>query len=187
MVDKSKYMKSASIKTYLILPYSLYFIACFILSGCDDINNPEYWKKIGELDLKGKKLIITISKQDKFKEKLIRFYFASQERTLFKNPESYQIAFYNGSLLTLNKDDSHGNYQEEAYVNMDIKQDPFNYYLEIPNRFFPTEGMKLWSAYEKEVFVSRIKLYRKKTGKIDRRDPYPYISIFNTLRRENIK
>lgn len=72
-------MKSAIIKTYLILPYSLYFIACFILSGCDDIRNPEYWKKIGELDLKGKKLIITISKQDKFKEKLIRFYFASQE------------------------------------------------------------------------------------------------------------
>jgi hypothetical protein len=77
---------------------------------------------------------------------------------------------------------------EEVYCNEDIKQDLFNYYLEIPNRFFSTEGMKLWSAYEKEVFISRYNFTeKKKTGKIDRRDPYPYISIHNTLHRENIK
>jgi len=107
---------------------------------------------------------------------------------LFKNPEAYQITFYNSSLLTLSKDDSHGNYQEEVYSSEDIKQDHFNYlYLEIPDKFFPTEGMKLWSAYEKEVFVGQIKLYNKKTGKTDRRDPYPYISTLNTLQRENMK
>jgi hypothetical protein len=154
-------MKSAYIKTYLILAYGLYFIAGFILSGCDDINNPEYWEKIGELDLKGKKLIITIPRHYKFEDKLIRFYFASKERTIFKNPEAYQIAFYNFSLLTLSKDDSHGNYQEEVYSSEDIRRDHFNYYLDIPNKFFPAEGMKLWSAYEKEVFVSQKTLPQK--------------------------
>jgi hypothetical protein len=158
--------------------YSLILISSFILKACAQNDKSDNWKKLGELNLSEKNLIITISKNDNFTEKYFMFYLASVERTSKNNNmDAYKIGFYNGDFLMIDKENSPGGFEEEIYNSEEIKQDSNNYYLEIPNKFLFEENMRLWSAYEKEVYINDIKLYRKRTGKIDKKDPYPYILI----------
>ena len=153
-------------------------VITFLLTNCSESDYAKGWKKLGELNLNGNNLMISVPKNDVFKEKLIRFYLASIERNSDDdNFDAFQIAFYNGQLLMLNKENGPGRFEEETYTAIEIMQDEKNYYLEIPNKYLFEEDMNLWSAYENDVFVNNIKLYSKRTGKIDISDPYPYISI----------
>jgi hypothetical protein len=161
---------------------SIIYLGLIILSffnlSCLKDHELSDWKKLGEISLEGKNLIIKVPKKD-FKEEYIQFYLASIERTSYNtNLDAYKIGFYKGGFLTLDKDQNRpGNFNKQTYDCFIIDNDENNYCLEIPNYYLFKDNMRLWSAYEKEVFVDGIKFYRKKTPKINNADPYPYILI----------
>ncbi|MBE0551088.1 MAG: hypothetical protein IH619_01735 [Ignavibacterium sp.] len=160
-----------------ILIYTLFLLG-FSLVSCAQDNELTYWKELGKVNLSGKNLIITVPKKGDFNEKYVRFYLASSERTSENNNlDAYKISFYNGDVLIVDKENTPGGFEEEVFSSAQINQDENYYYLEIPNKFLFENKMRLWSAYEKEVFVEKIKLYSKNTGKRDKSDPYPFILI----------
>ncbi|MBL7128370.1 MAG: hypothetical protein ISS16_05220 [Ignavibacteria bacterium] len=157
----------------IILIISFAFITCSKYQ-----ESKIYEKEIGEINLDGKDLILTIPSNEKLKDKYIRFYIATFRRSPdVRNFDALEIGFYDGNYLLIYQETAPGAFDDNIYKSTEIKQDKDFFYLEIPNRLLFEEDMKLWSAYDNEIIVDNIRLNSKKTGKIDINDPYLYILL----------
>ena len=162
----------------IIIIFCITLITSFIFITCSNCQDSKIWEKIGEIDLDGGNIVLSIPKSEELKDKYIRFYLATFRRSPeIKNFDALEIGFYDDNYLLIYKETAPGTFEENIYYSTDIKQDKEFFYLEIPNQFLFEEDMKLWSAYDNEIIVNDIKLNSKKTGKIDISDPYLYILL----------